>query len=263
VVYGLVGLKIHAKAALVVRREGDRIRRYVHLATGNYNTVTAHLYTDLGLFTCDEQIGADVTDLFNYLTGYSAKSDYRKLLVAPINLRKRLRAMIEREIEQARAGRSAHLIFKTNALVDRQIIRLLYSASKAGVQVDLLVRGICCLRPGIPGISDRIRVISIVGRFLEHSRIYYFHNGGEEEVYIGSADLMPRNISRRVEVLTPVQDKRHVRHLRDKVLATYLADVRKARFLTASGSYVRPENYMREGALESQAWFVQRALKKG
>jgi polyphosphate kinase len=173
-----------------------------------------------------------------------------------------MRAMIEREIEHAQAGRPAHLILKTNALVDRQIIRLLYAASQAGVQVDLLVRGICCLRPGIPGISDRIRVISIVGRFLEHSRIYYFQNGGDEEIYIGSADLMPRNITRRVEIITPVEDKRHLRLLRDKVLATYLSDTRKARFLTQDGLYVRPEQWGQEGSLESQAWFLSKALKK-
>ncbi len=172
VVYGLLGLKTHSKIALVVRREGETIRRYVHLATGNYNPVTAHVYTDLGMFTCDEAIGADATDLFNYLTGYSAKTTYRKLLVAPVNMRERLEALIEREIEHANAGRKAHLIFKMNALVDKTMIRLLYEASQAGVRVDLLVRGICCLRPGVPGFSENIAVTSIVGRFLEHSRIY-------------------------------------------------------------------------------------------
>jgi polyphosphate kinase len=262
VVYGLLGLKIHAKAALVVRREGDRIRRYVHLATGNYNVVTSHLYTDVGMFTCDEEIGADVTDLFNYLTGYSAKSDYRKLLVAPINMRKRLKALIEREIEHARAGRPAHIIAKMNALVDRQIIQQLYRASQAGVKIELLVRGICCLRPGLAGISDNIRVVSIVGRFLEHSRLFYFENGGEEEMFLGSADMMPRNINRRVEVITPVEDKRHVRYLRDKVLATCLSDVRKARYLQADGSYLRPDGYEDAAALESQDWFLSRALKR-
>lgn len=241
VVYGLVGLKIHAKVAMVVRREGEAIQRYVHLATGNYNVTTARLYTDLGLLTCDEQIGRDVTDLFNYLTGYSAKTDYRKLFVAPVNLAQHLAALIEREIEHARGGAPARLIFKMNSLVDAKMIRLLYEASRAGVQVDLLVRGVCCLRPGLEGVSDRIRVISIVGRFLEHSRIYYFHNAGREEVYLGSADLMPRNLYRRVEVLFPVEDAAHVQYLRDNVLATYLADTEKARLMAPDGTYTRAQ----------------------
>jgi len=259
VVYGLLGLKIHAKVALVVRREGEKIRRYVHLATGNYNTVTAHLYTDLGFFTCDEDIGADATDLFNYLTGYSAKTDYRKLLVAPINLRARLQMLIQREIEHQQRGEQGHLIFKFNSLVDKPIIKMLYEASQAGVKVDLLVRGICCLRPGIPGVSDNIRVISVVGRFLEHSRIYYFRNGGEEEVYMGSADLMPRNINRRVEVLFPLERREHIRHIRDEVLATCLADNVKARKMQSDGSYVRVGRADGQPALESQAWLIRRA----
>ena len=241
VVYGLVGLKIHAKVCLVVRREGDVIRRYVHMSTGNYNTVTAHLYTDLGLFTADPDIGADASDLFNYLTGYSAKSDYRKLLVAPINLRKNFESLITREIEHARAGRPARVIFKTNSLVDSRITRLLYTASQAGVQVDLLARGICVLRPGLPGVSENIRVRSIVGRFLEHSRIFYFHNAGEEEIYMGSADLMPRNINRRVEVLFPIQKASLRRQIRDRLLSVYLADNVKAREMTPEGGYRRVE----------------------
>ena len=204
VVYGLLGLKVHSKVALVVRKEGDSIQRFVHLGTGNYNAVTAHLYTDIGLFTTDEEIGADVTDLFNYLTGYSAKQDYRKLLVAPINLRQRIADRIRREIEHHKRYGNGHIILKMNALVDSDMIRLLYQASQAGVKVDLLIRGICCLRPQVPGVSDNIQVISIVGRFLEHSRIYYFHNNGEEEIFVGSADLMPRNLNRRVEVLFPL-----------------------------------------------------------
>lgn len=259
VVYGLVGLKIHAKVTQVVRREGDRIRRYMHLATGNYNVVTSHLYTDLGLFTADEEIGADVTDLFNYLTGYSAKTDYRKMLVAPINLRQRMTALIDREIEHQKAGRPAHLIFKFNALVDRGIIERLYAASQAGVRVDLLVRGICCLRPQLPGVSDNIRVVSILGRFLEHSRIFYFKNGGKDEVYIGSADLMPRNINRRVETLTPVQDPRLVRYLRQEVLATYLADNTQARVMQPDGSYVRATPKPGAKPVNSQAWLLSRA----
>ncbi|MBV8903598.1 MAG: polyphosphate kinase 1, partial [Acidobacteriia bacterium] len=237
VVYGFPGLKIHSKVALVVRREQDRIARYVHLSTGNYNAVTAHLYTDIGLFTADEEVAADASDLFNFLTGYSNKSDYRKLLVAPVNLRERLAALIDREIRHAREGMEASLIFKMNALVDQRMIRALYRASCAGVRVRLLVRGICCLRPGVPGVSENIEVTSIVGRFLEHSRIYYFRNGGEEEMYIGSADLMPRNIDHRVEVLAPIRDPAMIRHLYDDVLATYLADCVKARCMQPNGTY--------------------------
>lgn len=261
VVYGLLGLKIHAKVAMVVRREGEHIRRYVHMATGNYNAVTAHLYTDIGFFTCDEEIGADATDLFNYLTGYSAKSDYRKLLVAPINLRQRLEELIRREIAHQAAGREGHLIFKMNALADKGMIKLLYEASQAGLKVDLLVRGICCLRPKLAGLSENIRVTSIVGRFLEHSRIFYFRNGGNEEVYLGSADLMTRNISHRVETLFPVTDPRLVRHLRDEVLATYLADDVKARYMEPDGAYARATRA--DGPpWNSQAWFIGRATTR-
>jgi polyphosphate kinase len=264
VVYGLQGLKVHCKAALVVRQEGNLIRRYVHLSTGNYNSITSQLYTDIGMFTCDEEIGADCTDLFNYLTGYSAKAEYRKLLVAPTNLRERLERLIKREIEHQRQGERGHLIFKMNALVDKRMIRLLYEASQAGVQVDLLVRGICCLRPGIRGVSENIRVTSIVGRFLEHSRIYYFRNAGNgngsEEIYLGSADLMPRNLNRRVEVMFPVRDAKLIRHLHDDVLATYLADVVKARYMQPDGSYLRDANRGGEGAMNSQQWLIDRAV---
>jgi polyphosphate kinase len=238
VVYGLIGLKIHCKVALVVRREQDKIARYVHLSTGNYNAVTAHLYTDMGIFTADEEIADDVSDLFNYLTGYSEKTDYHKLVVAPVNLRARFEELIEREIRHAKAGKG-RLIFKMNSLCDPKLIRALYRASQAGVKIQLLVRGICCLRPGVPKVSETIEVISIVGRFLEHSRIYYFENGGEEEVYIGSADLMPRNIDHRVEVLTPVRDRNLVRHICDQVLETYLSDTVKARVMSPNGSYSR------------------------
>jgi polyphosphate kinase len=239
VVYGLVGLKIHSKVALVVRREQDRIARYLHFSTGNYNAVTAHLYTDIGLFTADEEIADDASNLFNYLTGYSHKADYERLLVAPVNLRQRLNMLIEREIDHAKAGRHAHLKFKMNALVDPKMIRALYRASCAGVKVQLLVRGICCLRPGLPGISDNIEVTSIVGRFLEHSRVFYFLNGGDEELYIGSADLMPRNIDHRVEVLVPIQDADMVRHIRDEILSVYLSDNAKARTMLPTGFYAR------------------------
>jgi len=228
---------------LVIRREGDHIQRYLHLSTGNYNAVTAHLYEDIGFFTKDAEMGADATDLFNFLTGYSDKRDYKKLLIAPIGLRTRLKTLIAREVEHQRQGRQGYMILKTNALVDKPIIKQLYRASMAGVRVALFVRGICCLRPGIPGISENITVTSIVGRFLEHSRIYYFHNAGQEEVYLGSADLMPRNLTRRVEVLFPVQDARLLRHLRDGVLDTYLRDNVKARRMEYDGTYrrIQPE----------------------
>ena len=241
VIYGLLGLKTHSKIALVVRKEGEHIRRYVHLATGNYNAVTALSYEDIGMFTCDDEIGADATDLFNYLTGYSTKQDYRKLLVAPVNLRERMTALIEREIEHQRNGEQGHLIFKMNSLVDKRMIKKLYEASMAGVKIDLIVRGMCCLRPGIEGISDNIRVLSVVGRFLEHSRIYYFRNGGQDEILLGSADLMPRNINNRVEVLFPVEDSKMIRYLRDDVLAEYQNDNVKARLMSPDGTYKRIE----------------------
>ncbi len=239
VIYGLIGLKTHSKVALVIRKEGSDIRRYLHLSTGNYNAVTAHLYEDVGFFTKDEALGSDATDLFNFLTGYSEKRDYSKLLVAPINLRTRFEALIDREIAHQRQGRQGHMILKTNALVDKPIIMRLYEASRAGVRVDLIVRGICCLRPGIPGVSDNITVTSVVGRFLEHSRIYFFNNGGDQEIYLGSADLMPRNINRRVEILFPVQDSRFIRYLRDEVLGTYFRDNVKARRMQSDGTYCR------------------------
>ncbi len=263
VVYGLVGLKIHAKVALVVRREGDVIRRYVHMSTGNYNAVTAHLYTDLGMFTTDPEIGADASGLFNFLTGYSAKTDYRKLLVAPINLRRRLTEMIRREMENAKAGKPARLIFKMNALVDPPLIRLLYEASGAGVQVDLIARGICCLRPGVTGVSENIRVRSILGRFLEHTRIFYCMNGGEEEIYLGSADLMPRNINRRVETLFPIEKPALVRFVRDRVLGVYLADNVKAREMQPDGTYRRVQPGKGEKPVNSQMVLLERKRGNG
>jgi polyphosphate kinase len=239
VVYGLLGLKIHCKAAMVLRKEGASIRPYVHLATGNYNVVTAHLYTDVGMFTARPELAADTIDLFNFLTGYSAKRDYQKLFVAPLNLRERLEALIKREIQQHEKNGKGHLVFKMNALVDPEMIRLLYRASQAGIKIDLLVRGICCLRPGVAGVSDNIRVTSIVGRFLEHSRIFYFRNGGREEVYLGSADLMPRNLNRRVEILFPVEDSELRDRIRDGILTEYLIDNVKARRMQPDGSYRR------------------------
>jgi polyphosphate kinase len=258
VIYGLLGLKTHSKIALVVRKEGEHIRRYVHLATGNYNAVTAQTYEDIGMFTCDEEIGADATDLFNYLTGYSAKRDFRKLMVAPINLREGMEGLIEREIQQQKKKSNGYLLFKMNALVDPPMIQLLYKASMAGVKIDLIVRGICCLRPGVKGLSENIRVISILGRFLEHSRIYYFYNGGNEQVYLGSADLMPRNINRRVEVLFPVQDMPLIRYLRDEVLHTALSDNVKARLMQQDGSYIHLHPNDGETSLSLQTWLLNR-----
>jgi polyphosphate kinase len=263
VVYGLVGLKIHAKVALVVRREGDVIRRYVHMSTGNYNAVTAHLYTDLGLFTTDAEIGADASDLFNFLTGYSAKTDYRKLLVAPINLRRKLEEMIRREIQNARAGKAARIIFKMNSIVDPPLIKMLYEASGAGVQVDLIARGICCLRPGVPGVSENVRVRSILGRFLEHTRMFYFLNGGDEEIYLGSADLMPRNINRRVETLFPIEKPAYVRFLRDRVLGVYLADNVKAREMQPDGTYRRVVPAKGDKPVNSQMVLLERKRNGG
>ncbi len=256
VVYGLVGLKTHCKVTMVVRQEGEGIRRYLHLATGNYNANTSRIYEDIGMFTCDESMGADTTDLFNYLTGYSTKQEYRKLLVAPVSLRKKLEKMIQREIEHAQQGRKAHLIFKVNSLVDPHMIQLLYQASQAGVQVELLVRGMCCLRPGIKGVSERIRVTSIVGRYLEHSRLYYFHNDGRENVYLGSADLMSRNLNRRVEVVFPVESKEHILHLRERVLGTYLKDNSSARVLQSDGSYIRPLPEAGKDVIDVQGEFM-------
>ena len=239
VVYGLVGLKTHCKVAMVVRKEGEGIRRYLHLATGNYNAVTSRIYEDIGMFTCDEDMGADATDLFNYLTGYSTKKSYKKLLVAPVNLREQMEKLIHREIEHAKAGNKARIIFKMNSLVDMDMIQLLYQASQVGVKVDLLIRGMCCLRPGIKGVSENIRVISVVGRYLEHSRIYYFQNNGNDEVYMGSADLMPRNLNHRVEVVFPVESKGQVKFLREKILEAYLKDNTRARILKTNGTYER------------------------
>ena len=239
VVYGLVGLKVHCKVIMVVRKEGDGIRRYLHLGTGNYNAVTSLIYEDIGLFTCDEAIASDITDLFNYLTGYSTKHDFRKLLVAPINLRTGLEYLVRREIEHARAGHKAHLIFKVNAIVDPQFIALLYEASQAGVNVDLLVRSMCSLKPGIKGISDNVNVVSIVGRYLEHSRVYFFHNDGNEEIYMGSADLMTRNLDHRVEIVFPIENTEQVRYIRDCMLDTYLKDNTRARLMKENGSYAR------------------------
>jgi polyphosphate kinase len=256
VIYGLLGLKTHSKIALVVRREGEHIRRYLHMATGNYNAITAQAYEDVGMFTCDDEMGADATDLFNYLTGYSAKRDYRKLLVAPVNLRSGMESLIRREIEHQKKNGNGQIILKMNSLVDQDIIKELYRASRAGVKIDLIVRGICCLRPGIKDLSDNIRVISVVGRFLEHSRIYYFFNGGNEQIYSGSADLMPRNINRRVEVLFPVQELPLIRYLRDEVLESYLIANTKTRKLLPEGSYIYKQQNHGEKAFNPQTMLI-------
>jgi polyphosphate kinase len=257
VVYGLLGLKTHAKICLVVRRERDGITRYVHLGTGNYNGVTARVYADLGYFTSDPAIGADVSGLFNALTGYSRRDEYRKLLVAPGEMRQALLDRIEREIERHRQHGDGYLAFKVNALVDTPCIQALYRASQAGVKVDLQVRGICCLRPGIQGVSEHITVTSVVGRFLEHTRIYYFRNGGEEEVLLGSADLMPRNLDRRVESLFPVEDPHLLDALRDHILGTHLRDNVQARRLLPDGSYERVCPQPGEPELHSQRWMIE------
>ncbi|AFZ37911.1 Polyphosphate kinase [Stanieria cyanosphaera PCC 7437] len=238
VVYGLVGLKTHTKVVLVVRQEQNKIRRYVHIGTGNYNPKTARIYTDLGLLSCRDDLGADLTDLFNFLTGYSRQKSYRKLLVAPVNLRDRMIAMIHREIEHCQKGGTGRIVAKMNALVDPPVIKALYQASQAGVQIDLIIRGICCLRPGVEKLSENIRIISIIGRFLEHSRIFYFHNGGQEEVYIGSADWMTRNLSRRVEAVTPIEEPEIVQDLQE-ILGIMLADSRQAWELQPDGSYIQ------------------------
>jgi polyphosphate kinase len=259
VVYGLVGLKTHTKTVLVVRQEGNEVRRYVHIGTGNYNPKTAKLYTDLGLITCRPELGNDLTNLFNYLTGYSRQKDYQKLLVAPVNMRERMVSMILREAEHCRNGGSGRIVAKMNSLVDTQIIRTLYEASQAGVQIDLIIRGICCLRPGMPGVSDNIRVISVIGRLLEHSRIFYFHNGGDEEIYIGSADWMSRNLTRRVEAITPIEQPDLKQELQE-ILGILLADNRQAWDLQADGTYVQRRPASEAQAQSAQATFMTQAI---
>lgn len=262
VTYGLAGLKTHCKIALVVRKEGDKIRRYMHLGTGNYHLITASLYEDMGIFTSDADIGADASDVFNYLTGYSAKKEYLKLLIAPINLRQQFEHMIDREIANHKKKRNGHLIFKMNSIGDPAIIKKLYQASQAGVKVDLITRGICCLKPGIKGLSENIRVISILGRFLEHSRAYYFYNDGKEEIYMGSADLMPRNLNQRVEILFPVEDKVLVRQIRKNILELYLSDNVKARLMKSDGTYTRLRPHTPRKAKNAQQILIVRANRK-
>jgi polyphosphate kinase len=259
VVYGHPALKTHAKSILIVRREGDGVRNYVHIGTGNYHPETARLYTDFGFFTCDEQIGADVADMFNFLTGYGRPRRYRQVLVAPNFLRDGILEEIERTVDAHTEGRPARIALKLNSLVDRACIRALYRASQAGVRVDLSVRGICCLIPGIEGVSDNIRVVSVVGRLLEHARIYAFERGEDTRVYIGSADLMPRNLDTRVELLTPVDDP----ILRDDLLDTLersLADDTNAWELSSDGTWRRR---VPEGTEGTEGRSVQRELMLG
>lgn len=257
VVYGISTLKTHSKVLLVVRREKDKLSRYVHLATGNYNTVTSRIYTDLGLLTADEEIGEDASSLFNFLTGYSQQDKYKRLIVAPLNLRERLIALVRRELKNKSAGKEARIIIKANSITDVELITELYRASQRGVEIDLIIRGICALRPGIKGRSENIRVRSTIGRFLEHSRIFYFANGGgeAEEVYIGSADLMHRSFDRRVEVVTPILNPEIKSYLKDTVLAAYLKDEINARVLNSDGSYKRLA-CRTDGGFDSQMYFV-------
>jgi polyphosphate kinase len=258
VAYGLSGLKTHCKATLVVRREPSGLRRYVHLATGNYNASTARLYEDFGYLTARDDIGADVSDLFNVLTGFAHQEEYRSIWVAPGNLRGQLLAAIDREIAAHQRTGNGRLIFKVNSLVDRLSIRALYKASQAGVQVDLIVRGACCLLPGVPEWSENIRVISVVGRFLEHSRVYYFANGGEDEVYLGSADLMERNLDRRVEVVFPVEDRCWAAEIRDEILPAYFRDTVNAWELTADGTYRKVGSGPERPHFDVQSWLMNR-----
>ena len=258
VVYGVAGLKTHTKITLVVRQEKEKIHRYFHIGTGNYNPKTAKLYTDLSLFSCREDLGADLTDLFNFLTGYSRQKSYRKLLVAPVNLRERMIEMINREAENCRQGKTGRIVVKMNSLVDQPVIQALYEASQAGVEIDLIIRGICCLRPVLPKISENIRVISIIGRFLEHSRIFYFHNNGEEEIYIGSADWMTRNLSRRVEAVTPIESPEIFRDLQE-ILGVMLADNRKAWELQSDGSFIQRKPHKGEDAHNTHDIFMEMA----
>jgi polyphosphate kinase len=258
--YGFPEYKTHCKLGLIVRREGDRLRQYAHIGTGNYNPVTARLYTDLGLFTCDEDICHDVSELFNYLTGFSRQTKYRKILVAPLNLREGILMRIRREIRFARAGNSARIALKLNALVDPEIIDALYEASAAGVLVDIICRGVCCLRPQVPGLSENIHVRSIVGRFLEHSRIYYFLNGGAPDALIGSADAMRRNLDRRIEVVAPVESPKLIDLIETKILEPCLRDNVRAWELLADGNYRR---VTRSGEpFDCQSWFLAHPLAK-
>lgn len=260
VIYGLVGLKTHCKILLIVRMEEDGIKRYVHMSTGNYNDITAKFYTDIGLMTADPYFGSDASTVFNMLSGYSRLTKMYKLAVAPVELRKKFVNLIRQEANFAHSGKKARIIAKLNSLVDEEIINELYEASKAGVEIDLLVRGICCLKPGISGLSENIRVKSIVGRFLEHSRVYCFYNDGEEQIFLSSADWMGRNLDRRVEILFPIEDRDLVSSLKD-MLKTYLKDTEKTRVLDKNGNYKRL-NKRGKAAMNSQEYFCKQAVKQ-
>jgi polyphosphate kinase len=275
VVFGFVRWKVHCKATLVVRREGRHLRRYVHVSSGNYNTNTARLYTDLGLLTCNAAFGHDVSALFNVLTGFNSWSSgevfteetlasmFQKFLISPVTSREGVMRLIERETQKSSQKAPGRIIAKLNALVDASVIDKLYKASQAGVQIDLLVRGICCLRPGVAGLSDNIRVISILDRFLEHSRIYYFHNGGEPEIYSGSADFMPRNFDRRAEILYPIENTELKSRIINEILMTYLHDNVKARLMQSDGSYTRLAPGKGQPALRSQSALIAIARSGG
>jgi polyphosphate kinase len=263
VVYGLVGYKIHSKSTLVVRREGHQIRRYVHLATGNYNPNTAKLYTDIGLLTCRADFGEDTTNFFNLLTGICQFQGLKKLLVAPFELHRKLIGLIARETENARQGLPARIVAKFNSLADPETIEALYQASQAGVLIDLIVRGICCLRPGVKGLSENIRVRSIVDRFLEHSRIYYFENACQPEVFISSADWLPRNFFRRIELAFPIEDGNLRERIIREILAVSLADNTRARFLQSDGSYVPAKPARDQKPVRSQFEFIELANASG
>ncbi len=261
VVYGLLNLKTHTKVSLVVRREEEKIRRYVHIGTGNYNPKTARLYTDLGLMSCHEELGTDLTDLFNYLTGYSKQQDYQKLLIAPASLRSQMTEFIREEAAIAESGQPGRIIVKMNALVDPKIIAELYKASQAGVEIDLIIRGICCLRPGIIGISENIRVTSVIGRFLEHSRIFYFHNDGDERYYIGSADWMPRNLDRRVEALVPIEEP-SLRTRLSELMQICMDDNRQAWEMRSDGTYEQRQPKKGEPNRSTHKIMMKKALAR-
>jgi polyphosphate kinase len=263
VAYGVEALKTHAKIALVVRREGNSMRRYVHVGTGNYNRQTSKVYTDIGLFTARPEFGHDASELFNFLTGFSKRTRYRKLTVAPFSLHEKVLSLIDREAEKAREGKPASIVAKMNALVDANVIRALYRASAAGVPISLAVRGICCLRPGVPGISDRISVSSVVGRFLEHSRCFAFGVGDEEEIYISSADWMPRNFFRRVELMVPISDEKAKEKIRQEILDAILKDNCRARDLGSDGDYVRRAPAAGEPSLDGQQAIIDRLSRRG
>jgi polyphosphate kinase len=273
-VFGFVRWKTHCKATLVVRREGKQLRRYVHVSSGNYNAVTAKIYTDIALFTCNPDFGNDVSALFNVLTGFNSwtggelpaqtvVSMLRKFMISPVTTQETLVRLIDREIQKSTSKAPGRIIGKMNALIDSRIIRKLYEASRAGVHIDLLVRGICCLRPGVPGVSDNIHVTSILDRFLEHSRIYYFHNGGDPEIYSGSADWMPRNFKRRAEILYPIENTELKARIINEILMTYLRDNVKARVLQPDGSYLRVKPKDGDKPVRSQSELIAIARKGG